>query len=159
MHFKLPNGLVNDDYLPVDEKHLSRCGMRRLLANAGINLKDSAKGDTMKRRGRNQTQLTSGSRQHVDNRSRFEPERRDARPERHRMPAADADQRRHQQPFRSWGGHRRYNDGTRCSSTWLPGRTLKLDLMLMLYVSLRHGSAKTHRMLYFGNLYLRFSNY
>jgi hypothetical protein len=84
VHFKLSNGLVNDGYLHVDGKHLSRCGMRRFLTNAGIKLKESAKGDAMRHKGRRQTH-----RRQEGN---------------HRRSAPDHDERRsNAQPFRRWG--------------------------------------------------------
>jgi hypothetical protein len=48
LHFKLANGEVNDGYLHVDGQQLSRCGRRRFVADLGLSLKDSAKGDPSK---------------------------------------------------------------------------------------------------------------
>jgi hypothetical protein len=98
VHFKLSNGLVNDGYLHVNGKQLSRCGMRRFLTNAGIKLKESAKGDPMRHRGRNQIQRTETRLQEGYHR-RSAPNRESG---------LDHNQRRsNTQPFRRWGPQNR----------------------------------------------------
>jgi hypothetical protein len=48
LHFKLANGDTNDGYLHVNGKQLSKCGRKRFVADLGLPLKATARGDPSK---------------------------------------------------------------------------------------------------------------
>jgi hypothetical protein len=127
LKFRLSDGSVNDGYLHVNGKQLSRCGIKCFLQNAGLKLKRSAKGDPTKKKGM-QSRATGHERPIAQETVRRHPPPEDARQgesrndptsrqhrrpdpsssfeSRERMPDArsyewEATERRHH-PFRPW---------------------------------------------------------